>query len=131
RTTNTQNNIATNFGAIPFSNTTQGQLSEYRLTGQYSRFDVDVRGKFGANEVQGYCEADFSGNDAAKEYQIVNGHTLRRRLCRMNLNRANCAVMGGQTWSWLMPNRDGVGPHLAYLLLTSNEDQDVQVGLPY
>src|SRR5580704_16716428 len=32
RTTNTQNNIATNFAAIPFSNTPQGQLSEYRLT---------------------------------------------------------------------------------------------------
>jgi len=131
RTTNTQNNIATNFGAIPFSNTTQGQLSEYRLTGQYSRFDVDVRGKFGANDVQGYCEADFSGNDAANVYQIVNGHTLRLRLCWMNLKRGNWEIMGGQTWSWLMPNRDGVGPNLADLVLTYNEDQDVQVGLPF
>src|SRR6202008_3362870 len=51
RTTNTQNNIATNFAAIPFSNTAQGNLTEYRLTGQFSRFDITVRDKFGANDM--------------------------------------------------------------------------------
>jgi hypothetical protein len=131
RTTNTQNNIATNFGAIPFSNTTQGQLSEYRLTGQYSRFDLDVKDKFGANDVEAYCEADFSGNDAANVYQIVNGHTLRLRLCFMYLKRGKWEIMGGQTWSWLTPNRNGLSPLLGDLVLTYNEDQDVQVGLPY
>ncbi len=131
RTTNTQNNIATNFGAIPFSNTTQGQLSEYRLTGQYSRFDVDAKSRFGANDVEAYCEADFSGNDAANVYQIVNGHTLRLRLCFMYLKRGKLEIMGGQTWSWLMPNRNGVSPLLGDLITTYNEDQDVQVGIPY
>ncbi len=131
RTTNTGNNIATNFGAIPYSNTTQGQLSEYRLTGQYSRLDIDIKDKVGANDVEGYCEADFSGNDAANVYQIVNGHTLRLRLCFLYLKRGNWEIMGGQTWSWLTPNRDGVGPLLNDLILTYNEDQDVQVGLPY
>jgi hypothetical protein len=131
RTTNTQNNIATNFGAIPFSNTTQGQLSEYRLTGQYSRFDLDAKSRFGANEVEAYCEADFSGNDAANVYQIVNGHTLRLRLCFMYLKRGKLEIMGGQTWSWLMPNRNGVSPLLGDLITTYNEDQDVQVGIPY
>jgi|ERR1700722_16839015 len=131
RTTNTQNNIATNFGAIPFSNTTQGQLSEYRLTGQYSRFDLDAKSKFGANDVEAYCEADFSGNDAANVFQIVNGHTLRLRLCFMYLKRGKWEIMGGQTWSWLMPNRNGVSPLLGDLITTYNEDQDVQVGIPY
>ncbi|MGA9157985.1 MAG: hypothetical protein WB249_14445, partial [Candidatus Sulfotelmatobacter sp.] len=42
RTTNTQNNIATNFAAIPFSNTAQGHLTEFRTTAQYSRFDITV-----------------------------------------------------------------------------------------
>src|SRR5580700_1953486 len=36
RTTNTQNNIATNYAAIPYSDTPQGHLSEYRLTAQFS-----------------------------------------------------------------------------------------------
>src|SRR5271155_6051211 len=34
RTTNTQSNIATNFAAIPFSNTAQGHLTEFRTTAQ-------------------------------------------------------------------------------------------------
>src|SRR5208282_5180597 len=62
RTTNTQNNIATNFAAIPYSNTAQGHLTEDRLTSQYSRFNIKVTDKIGANDVTGYCEADFSGN---------------------------------------------------------------------
>jgi hypothetical protein len=131
RTTNTQNNIATNFGAIPFSNTPQGHLTEYRLTGQYSRFNLKVTDKVGDNDVTGYCEADFSGNDATNVYQIVNGHTLRLRLCFMDLQRGKWEVLGGQTWSWMTPNRDGLGPMLSDLELTYNEDQDVQVGLPY
>src|SRR5271170_3699090 len=131
RTTNTQNNIATNFAAIPYSNTAQGHLTEDRLTSQYSRFNIKVTDKIGANDVTGYCEADFSGNDATNVYQVVNGHTLRLRLCFMDLKRGKWEVLGGQTYSWLTPNRNGLGPNLADLVLTYNEDQDVQVGLPY
>lgn len=131
RTTNTQNNIATNYAAIPFSNTPQGHLSEYRLTGQFSRFDVTVRDKFGANDITGYCEADFSGNDANNVYQTVNGHTLRLRLCFMDLKRGKWEVLGGQTWSWLTPNRAGVGPMPSDLAITYNEDQNIGVGLPF
>jgi type II secretory pathway pseudopilin PulG len=131
RTTNTQNNIATNFAAIPFSNTTQGQLSEYRLTAQFSRFSIQVTDKFGANDVNAYCEADFSGNDATNVYQTVNGHTLRMRLCFMDLKRGKWEILGGQTWSWLTPNRSGLGPRPADLAITYNEDQNIGVGLPY
>ena len=131
RTTNTQNNIATNFAAIPFSNTTQGQLSEYRLTAQFSRFSIQVTDKFGANNVTGYCEADFSGNDATNVYQTVNGHTLRMRLCFMRVQRSKWEILGGQTWSWLTPNRVGIGPNPAELAITYNEDQNIGVGLPY
>jgi hypothetical protein len=131
RTTNTQGNIATPFFSIPFSNTPQGHLTEYRLTGQYSRVSLLITDKVFSNDVSAYCEADFSGNDAANVYQVVNGHTLRLRLCFMDLKRGNWEFMGGQTWSWLTPNRDGVGPMLQDLFLTFNEDQNVQVGLPF
>jgi len=131
RTTNTQNNIATNFAAIPFSNTAQGHLTEFRTTAQYSRFDITVRNKFGANDVTGYCEADFSGNDAANAYQTVNGHTLRLRLCFMDYKRGKWEILGGQTWSWLTPNRSGLGPMPSDLALTYNEDVNIQVGLTF
>ncbi len=131
RTTNTQNNIATNYAAIPFSNTPQGALSEYRLTGQFSRFNIRVTDKIGDTDVAGYCEADFSGNDATNVYQTVNGHTLRLRLCFMRVQHSKWEILGGQTWSWLTPNRIGIGPNPAELAITYNEDQNIGVGLPY
>jgi len=131
RTTNTQNNIATNFAAIPYSNTAQGHLTEYRATAQYSRFNLKIEDKVGANDVLGYCEADFSGNDATNVYEVVNGHTLRLRLCFMDLQRGKWEFTGGQVYSWLTPNRNGVGSIPADEATTYNEDQNFQVGLTF
>jgi hypothetical protein len=131
RTTNTQSNIATNFAAIPFSNTAQGQLSEFRTTAQYSRLNLKVTDKFGRNDVTAYIEGDFSGNDAANVYQSVNGQTNRLRLYFMDLKRGKWEVLGGQTWSWLTPNRNGLGPMPSDLAITYNEDQNLGVGIPY
>jgi hypothetical protein len=131
RTTNTQNNIATNFAAIPYGNTAQGHLTEDRVTAQYSRFNLKIEDKVGANEVTGYCEADFSGNDATNVYQVVNGHTLRLRLCFMDLQRGKWEFTGGQVYSWLTPNRNGVGSIPADEATTYNEDQNFQVGLTF
>lgn len=131
RTTNTQSNIATNFAAIPFSNTAQGQLSEFRTTAQYSRLNLKVTDSFGRNDVTAYIEGDFSGNDAANVYQSVNGQTNRLRLYFMDLKCGKWEVLGGQTWSWLTPNRNGLGPMSSDLALTYNEDQNLGVGIPY
>jgi hypothetical protein len=131
RTTNTQNNTATNYAAIPYSNTPQGHLSEYRLTAQFSRFNLKVQDKFGKNDVTAYCEMDFSGNDATNVYQTVNGHAPRLRLCFMDLRRGKWEFFGGQTWSWLTPNRNGIGGLPSDLAVTYNEDQNTGVGLPY
>ena len=131
RTTNTQSNIATNFAAIPFNNTAQGQLTEFRTTAQFSRLNVKVTEKFHGNDVTGYIEGDFSGNDAPNAYQSVNGHTNRLRLYFGDFKRGKWEFLGGQTWSWLTPNRNGVGPMPSDLALTYNEDQNLGVGLPY
>src|SRR6185312_379798 len=71
---------ATNIWAIPFSNTPQDHLTEYRSTGQYSRINLKVNGKYGENNVTGYIEADFNGNDAGNVFVSSNGHTMRLRL---------------------------------------------------
>lgn len=131
RTTNTQNNIVTNYAAIPFSNTPQGHVSEFRTTAQYSRLNIKVADKFGDNVVIGYVEGDFSGNDAPSVYQTTNSHTNRLRLYFMELKRGKWEFLGGQTWSWLTPNRHGLGPMPSDLAITYNEDQNIGVGLPY
>src|SRR5262245_28616199 len=110
RSTNTTNVTATNFGAIPFSNTVQGHLTEFRSTGQYSRWNLDVKTKFGANTVNGYIEADFNGNDAQNVFVTSNPHTNRMRLYWLDLKRGNWEFLGGQTWGLQTPNRIGVSP---------------------
>jgi hypothetical protein len=131
RTTNTQNNIATAFGSIPFSNTPQGQITEFRTTAQYSRFNVKFAGNFAGNQITAYLETDFSGNDAPNVYQTVNSTTNRLRLYFADVKRGKWEFLGGQTWSWLTPNRKGIGPMPSDLAITYNEDQNLMVGEPY
>jgi len=87
RTTNTQNNIATNFGGFPYNNTPQGRVSEFRTTAQFSRLSFKIQDHFAGNDVLGFVEGDFSGNDAPGVYQSVNPHTNRLRLYFMDLRR--------------------------------------------
>ena len=126
-----QNNIATAFGSIPFSNTAQGQVTEFRTTAQYSRFNVKFAGNFAGNQITAYLETDFSGNDAPNVYQTVNSTTQRLRLYFADVKRGKWEFLGGQTWSWLTPNRNGLGPMPNDLALTYNEDQNLMVGVPY
>ena len=131
RTTNTQSNIATAFASIPYSNTPQGNISEFRTTAQFSRLSVKLTDNFKGNHLTGYLETDFSGNDAPNVYQSVNGHTNRLRLYFVDLKRSKWELLAGQTWSWLTPNRTGLGPTPVDLALTYNEDQNLGVGVPY
>jgi hypothetical protein len=131
RTTNTQSNIATNFAGIPFSNTAQGRSSEFRTTAQFSRLSVKVEDNFRGTDILGYVEGDFSGNSAPGVYQSVNGLTNRLRLYFGYAKRGNWEILGGQTWSWLTPNRTGIGPIPSDLAVTYNEDQNLGVGVPY
>ena len=131
RTTNTQSNIATNYGTIPDNNTAQGRVSEFRTTAQFSRLSAKITDSFHGNDVTGYIEGDFSGNDAPGVYQSVNPHTNRLRLYFMTLKRGKWEFLAGQTWSWLTPNRTGIGPMPPDLAITYNEDQNLGVGVPY
>ena len=131
RTTNTQSNIATNFAGIPFSNTEQGRATEFRTTAQFSRLSLKLEDNFRGTQLVGYVEGDFSGNSAPGVYQSVNGLTNRLRLYFGYSRRGNWEILGGQTWSWLTPNRNGIGPMPSDLAITYNEDQNLGVGVPY
>ena len=131
RTTNTQSNIATNFAGIPFSNTAQGHVTELRTTAQFSRLNLKLEDNFRGVDLIGYVEGDFSGNSAPNVYQSVNGLTNRLRLYFGYARHGKWEVLGGQTWSWLTPNRTGIGPMPSDLAITYNEDQNLGVGVPY
>ena len=131
RSTNTGGSSATTFGAIPFSNTVQGHLTEFRTTGQYSRYNLKVTGKYGANNVVGYLEGDFNGNDPANVFVTSNSHTNRIRLYWLDLKRGSWEFLAGQSWGLETPNRKGLSPNPADLMLTLGEDANVHVGVPY
>lgn len=131
RSVNTGSIVSTNFGAIPFSNTAAGHLTEYRATGQYSRWNMKISGKYGANNITGYIEGDFNGNDAANVFATTNPHTLRLRLYFADIKRGIWEVTAGQSWSLITPNRVGVSPMPSDLATTYSLDGNIHVGMPY
>jgi hypothetical protein len=131
RSTNTGNITATNFWAIPFSNGVTGHLTEYRSTGQYSRFNMKITGKYGINNVTGYIEGDFNGNDAGNVLVTSNPHTMRVRLYWLDLKRGKWEFLAGQTWGLQTPNRVGVSPNPSDVFVTIGEDAQTHVGVNY
>jgi uncharacterized coiled-coil protein SlyX len=131
RTTNTGNVTATNFWAIPFNTSPAAHLTEYRSTGQYSRFNLKIAGKYGANNVTGYIESDFNGNDAQNVFVSSNPHTFRLRLYWVDLKRDKWEFLGGSTWGLQTPNKTGISPMPSDLALTYGEDSQTHVGLNY
>jgi len=131
RSTNTGNVVGTNFGQIPFSNTVQGHLTEFRSSAQFSRLSIKVTDKFKGMDITGYAEMDFNGNDAANVFVTANGHTNRLRLYWLDVKKGKWEFDAGQMWSWLTPNRVGIGPATSDLFVTQNEDANINVGLPY
>src|SRR5260221_13634431 len=128
RSTNTGFVTATNFWAIPFSNTVQGHLTEYRSTGQYSRFNIKTHAKYGENDVTGFVEFDFNGNDAANVFVTSNPHNDRLRHYWVDVRRGKWEFMGGQGWGLLTANRNGVSPVSADVFTTFNEDGNHNIG---
>ncbi|MBZ5530077.1 MAG: hypothetical protein LAO20_01480 [Acidobacteriia bacterium] len=131
RTTNAGAGTATSFGSIPFSNTIQGHLTEFRSTGQYSRLSLKVGAKYGENRVVGYVEGDFNGNDAANVFVSSNPHTARVRLFWVDMRRGKWEFVGGQTWGLQTPNRVGLSPNPGDVFVPIGEDAQTHVGLPY
>jgi Skp family chaperone for outer membrane proteins len=133
RTTNTGASITSPFGTIPFSNapTGAGQLSEFRSTGQYSRFNLKIAGKYGENKITGYIEGDFNGNDATNVFVTSNPHTTRVRLAWADFRRGNWEILAGQTWGLQTPNRVGLSPMPSDVFAPIGEDAQTHVGLPY
>src|SRR5215469_3413227 len=129
RSTNTTNSSATNFGAIPFSNTVAGHLTEFRSTGQYSRLNIRADTTFKENKVRAYVEGDFNGNSAPNVFVSTNPHTARLRLYWLDLRRHQWEFLGGSSWGLMTPNRVGVSPMPADLALGLGEDANVHVGI--
>jgi hypothetical protein len=131
RSTNVGSGYGTNFFSIPFRNTIPGQLTENRLTAENSRLTLQVKSKFSGNDVWGYVETDFHGNDPANLNVATNSSTWRLRQFWGNIRRGSWELMAGQGWSWLTPNRVGMTSFTPNIFYTLNVDANYNVGFAW
>ncbi|MGH9357872.1 MAG: hypothetical protein ACRD1O_01700 [Terriglobia bacterium] len=131
RSKNLESGIGAAFGSVPFSNTTEGHLSENRFTIQNSRIGLMMDSAFGANTVRAYLEADFLGTQQPAAYVTSNNDSLRVRLYWVDLKRGKFEFLAGQSWSLLTPGRIGISPMPSSLFYTQDVDTNYQVGLTW
>jgi hypothetical protein len=124
--------IGTNFGSIAFNNSLPaGRISEARFTNQNSRIGLRTHAKFGEADVTGYLESDFLGFLAPNGHDTSNSDSLRLRLYWVNYKRGKFEVLGGQSWSFLTPNRTGLGALPGDLFYSQDVDTNYQLGLTW
>jgi hypothetical protein len=131
RSTATGSGIATSFGTIPFGNTPQGNLSEQKFSAQNSRLSLQGTTKLASMNIKGYVEADFLGNAPNGLNVTSNGNTLRMRLYWVQLLKGKFEFLGGQSWSFLTPNRTGLSPVPGDIYYSQNVDTNYQMGLTW
>ncbi len=129
RSTNVGSGIGTQFGAIPYSNTTAGRLSESRFSAQNSRLKFKMTSRVGKTNVTGYLESDFLGVQPGSANVTSNSDSLRMRLYWVDLRRGKFELLGGQSWSMLTPNRRGISPDPSDIFFTDDMDTNYQVGM--
>jgi hypothetical protein len=131
RTSDTGTGIGTSFNSVPFSNTALGRLSEDHFSAQNSRIGLRTHAMFGAADVTGYLEADFLGFSVPNLYDTSNADTLRMRLYWVDVKSGIWEVLGGQSWSLLTPNRNGLSALPGDLFYSQDMDTNYQLGLTW
>ncbi len=110
---NEENDISTNFAAIPFENNSVGKASETRYTARQSRLSVLVQGR--ANEethLAFYAEMDLQGGAQTANSVESNSYNprLRHLYGTIDWDQLGLHVLAGQTWSLVTLNGAGITP---------------------
>jgi hypothetical protein len=124
--------IGTSFGGISYNNTVPGRLSDLKFSAQNSRIGMRVHSKVGDHgDITGYLEADFLGYLAPSGNITSNSDSLRLRLYWANYKWGKYEVQGGQSWSLLTPNRNGLSALPGDLFYGQEVDTNYYLGLTY
>ncbi|HEV2424983.1 MAG TPA: hypothetical protein VGZ29_09160 [Terriglobia bacterium] len=131
RSTNLGSGIGSSFGSAPYSNTSAGQLSETRFTMQNSRLSMDVNARYVGFDWHGHVEADFLGFSVPNLYTTSNSNTMRSRLYWIDGRKGKFEFLGGQSWSMMTPNRQGLSPNPSDIFYSQDMDTNYQLGLTW
>ncbi len=105
----TQNaDIGSSYNGIPYADSTQYGLTEFRMTARQSRATLLVEGKAGSAKLAGYYEMDFLGAAATANENQSSSFQPRIRQLFGNVGLGSWSVTAGQTWSLITTNRNGI-----------------------
>jgi hypothetical protein len=108
--------IGSSFNAIPFNNSTNGQLSEFRATARQSRLGLAIQGTTGGGvKIGGFWESDFLSSGITSNSNESNSYTFRvRQFFGQALFPSGLGISAGQMWSLITPDKSGVMPRAEY-----------------
>ena len=111
RDKNAGSGMGSNYGSIPFNNSVNGNLSEFRFTPQNSRLGLRVDGDWKGVHFIGYNEFDFNGTSGSSALTVTNGSFVPRlRLFWVDVRKGPIEFLAGQSWSMMTPGRKGISP---------------------
>ena len=113
RTRNETRGTATSFTGVPFAQSPDAHLGEFRMTGQQSRFSLLVQGNIDKdNALAAFGEADFNNAAGGANSVQSSSYTPRLRQAYVQYDNATFGLhlLGGQTWSLASAFRSGLSP---------------------
>jgi hypothetical protein len=132
RDKNAGSSMGSNFGSIPYNNTANGNLSEFRFSIQNSRLGLRVDGDWKGVHFIGYNEFDFNGTSGSASLADSNGAVVPRlRLFWLDARKGAIEYLVGQSWSMLTPNRKGLSALPGDLFYTQVIDINYMAGLTW
>jgi hypothetical protein len=132
RDKNAASSIGSNFGSVPYNNTVNGKLSEFRFSPQNSRIGFRFDGDWKGTHFIGYNEFDFLGTSGSLALTVTNGAFVPRlRLFWIDVRRGKIEFLAGQSWSMLTPNRKGISPLPGDLFYSQVIDVNYMAGLTW
>jgi hypothetical protein len=121
RSRNLASSIDTSFNSIPFANSPNNHIGEFRETAQQSRFSLLTEGQIdSAQKLTGYLETDFLSAGSSSNSNQSNSYTLRLRQFWGGYDNTDWGlhVLGGQAWSLATMYRAGLIPRQENVPLT-------------
>ena len=119
RQRNISADIGSSYSAIPFSGTTNGNMTEARFSGRQSRIGLLGTGDVGSAKLTGYWESDFLSSGTSSNSNESNSYSLRIRQFFVSAAMTNgWTISGGQMWSLMTPDKNGMNPRSEAVPLT-------------
>jgi hypothetical protein len=132
RDKNAASSIGSNFGSVPYNNTVNGKLSEFRFSPQNSRIGFRFDGDWKGAHFMGYNEFDFLGTSGSNALTVTNGAFVPRlRLYWVDVRKGKIEFLAGQSWSMLTPNRKGISALPGDLFYSQVIDVNYMAGLTW